>query len=132
MSSRSLDDLALPVKTAALDFIKAASAGGLEVLIYCTLRSSVEQANLYAMGRTKPGAIVTHAMPGHSLHNPDQSGKSWAFDAVPMLHGKAMFHDDILINRMGLIAESVGLQWAGRWRGRLRERVHFQIKRGTV
>lgn len=131
MASRSLDDLAAPVKWAALAFLSAANADGLEVLIYCTLRSSVEQAKLYAIGRYAPGVIVTNARPGESLHNPDITGKSWAFDAVPLLYGKAMFHDDDLIDRMGLIGESVGLEWAGRWRGRLLERVHFQMNKGV-
>ncbi len=128
MASRSLDDLAPPVKAAALSFLKIAGSDGLDVLIYCTSRLPAEQAALYAIGRTVPGKILTNAKPGDSLHNPDAFGKSWAFDAVPMLHGKAMFHDDALIDRMGLHGESAGLEWAGRWRGRLRERVHFQIK----
>ena len=131
MASRSLDDLALPVKAAALGFLQAARDSGLEVLIYCTSRPLTEQANLYAIGRTLPGQIVTNAPPGHSEHNPDSNGKAWAFDAVPMLCGKCMFHDDALINKMGAIGEAAGLQWAGRWRGKLRERVHFQIDRGN-
>lgn len=131
MASRSLDDLAQPVKLAAQDFLKAAGLAGLDVLIYCTSRPASEQAALYAIGRTVPGQKVTNAKPGDSLHNPDLNGKSWAFDAVPMLHGKAMFHDDALIDRMGRIGESVGLEWAGRWTGRMRERVHFQIKKRT-
>lgn len=130
MASRSLDDLAEPVKLAALGLLEAARGGGLDVLIYCTLRPLFEQASLYAVGRTLPGRILTGAMPGRSLHNPDAMGKSWAFDAVPMLNGKLMFHDGELVERMGLLGESVGLEWAGRWRGRLRERVHFQIKKG--
>jgi peptidoglycan LD-endopeptidase CwlK len=130
VASRSLDDLAPPVKAAALSLLCAARGDGFEVLIYCTLRLSFEQSELYALGRTVPGKIVTNAKPGKSLHNPDAFGKSWAFDAVPMLNGKAMFHDGALIDRMGLLGEGVGLEWAGRWRGRLRERVHFQIKGG--
>lgn len=130
MASRSLDDLAEPVKTAALDFLYATKEAGLEVLIYCTSRPLAEQQTLYAIGRTVPGKIVTGARPGESLHNPDAWGKSWAFDCVPMLHGKAMFNDLDLVQKMGLIGESVGLEWAGRWRGRLRERLHFQIQRG--
>ena len=129
MASRSLDDLAPPVKAAALSFLKAAGAAGLDVLIYCTSRSTREQAALYRVGRTLPGDILTNARPGDSLHNPDINCKAWAFDAVPMLGGRCMFHDKELIGRMGLIGESVGLEWAGRWTGRMRESVHFQIKK---
>lgn len=130
MASRSLEDLAEPVKVAALRFLEASRVAGLDVLIYCTSRSIAEQATLYAVGRTLPGARLTNAKPGDSLHNPDVNGKAWAFDAVPMMAGRCMFQDDALIQLMGAAGESVGLQWAGRWTGALREKLHFQIKRG--
>ena len=43
------------------------------------LRSWNEQANLYAQGRTNPGAVVTNAPPGTSWHN-----FGLAVDVVPM------------------------------------------------
>ena len=98
---------------------------GIDVLIYCTLRSNAEQDSLYAQGRTKPGHIVTNAKAGQSSHNPDTFGKARAFDAVPLLCGKPQWSDAALYLRMGEIAESVGLKWAGRWQGRLRETAHF-------
>ena len=49
MASRSLDDLAAPVKSAALAMLARCRAAGLEVLIYCTLRSNDEQAALWRM-----------------------------------------------------------------------------------
>jgi len=129
MASRSLIDLAAPVRHAAMAFQAACHARGMNALIYCTLRSNEEQAALYAQGRTKPGAIVTNARPGESMHNPDATGHAWAFDAVPVVHGVAMWSDDAALLTMGECGESVGLTWAGRWRGPLRERVHFQIER---
>ncbi len=128
MASRSLDDLGEPVKVAALAFLRECERRGLDVLIYCTLRSDAEQATLYAQGRTAPGAIVTAARPGESLHNPQRDGKAWAFDAVPMLAGKLAWDDAQRIYTMGHAGEAVGLEWAGRWQGKMRERVHFQIK----
>lgn len=132
MASRSLDDLAAPVQAAALAMLSRCRAAGIDLLIYCTLRSNAEQAQLYAQGRTKPGAVVTNAGPGQSMHNPDTSGKAWAFDAVPMVGGQAAWGDAAQVNRMGEIGESCGLEWAGRWRGALKERVHFQMPRNTT
>ena len=126
MASRSLDDLAPVVRGQALAFLQECRACGLDVLIYCTLRSNEEQALLYRHGRDFSGAVLTNARPGESLHNPDADGKSWAFDAVPLLSGKPMWADKTAIDLMGICGEAVGLQWAGRWRGRLRESVHFQ------
>ena len=128
MASRSLIDLAAPVRHAAMAFQAACHARGLNALIYCTLRSNEEQAALYAQGRTAPGRIVTNAAPGVSLHNPDAAGHAWAFDAVPILHGVALWSDDDALLTMGICGESVGLTWAGRWRGPLKEKVHFQME----
>ena len=100
MASRSLIDLAAPVRHAAMAFQAACHARGMNALIYCTLRSNEEQAALYAQGRT-----------------------------APVVHGVAMWSDDAALLTMGECGESVGLAWAGRWRGPLRELVHFQIER---
>ena len=123
-------DLAPPVRAAAQAFVQACDAAGLPVLIYCTLRTREEQATLYARGRSLPGAIVTNDLPGQSLHNPDADGYAWAFDAVPVTPDRAMalWDNAAAIARMGAIAEGVGLEWAGRWRGALRESMHFQIQ----
>ena len=130
MASRSIDDLAPRVRAAALAFEGECKRRGIDVLIYCTLRSNAEQTALYAQGRTAPGRIVTCARAGQSLHNPDTSGHAWAFDAVPVIGGKAMWADDDAINRMGAAGEAVGLEWAGRWAGKFKERAHFQMKGG--
>lgn len=131
MASRSLGDLSPPVRAAADRFIGLCSQSGLDVLIYCTLRSMQEQAALYASGRTVPGPILTNAEPGRSLHNPDRLGQAWAFDAVPMLpDGRAAWGAVRSIELMGICGEYAGLEWAGRWRGAVRERVHFQLKGG--
>jgi len=42
-----------------------------------------------------------------------------AFDFVPMVNGKPDWEDTPLFTKCGEIAESVGLEWAGRW-------VHFK------
>lgn len=128
MATRQLDLLAPPVYRAALRFVEECHEAGVQALIYCTLRTDEEQATLYALGRTEQGEIVTNARPGQSLHNPQRDGKAWAFDAVPMRAGKTLWADEKALAAMGAAGERAGLEWAGRWRGKLRERVHFQIK----
>jgi peptidoglycan LD-endopeptidase CwlK len=130
MASRSLEDLAQPVMLAAQGLVHACGLEGIDLLVYCTLRSNEEQAALYALGRTKPGVRITCARPGQSAHNPDENGKAWAFDAVPMVMGKPQWSNEKILLQVGLLAEAQGLQWAGRWQGALKERVHFQKKRG--
>lgn len=129
MALRTLDVLAAPVREAAMRLRVLCQSEGIDLLIYCTLRQLSEQAALYAQGRTRPGPIVTNARPGNSLHNPDCNGQSWAFDAVPLVAGKAAWDNPALVERMGILGEACGLQWAGRWQGALREAVHFQMAR---
>ena len=125
MASRSLDDLHPIVKKKAEQFLEACEARGIDILIYCTYRSPEEQDELYAQGRTKSGRVVTNARGGDSFHN-------WrcAFDFVPLVAGKPAWDDKALYTKAGSIAESVGLEWSGRWTGKLRETAHCQYTGG--
>jgi len=125
MASRDLKDLEQAVRIKAEKFIVACEREGLDILIYCTYRSGAEQDELYEQGRTTPGAIVTNARAGESFHN-------WrcAFDFVPMLAGKPQWGNKALYLKAGIIAESVGLEWAGRWTGKLKETAHCQFSGG--
>lgn len=125
MASRSLDDLLSPAKRRAEKFVASCAEQGLDILIYCTYRSPEEQNELYAQGRTKPGRIVTNARGGDSFHN-----HRCAFDFVPLVAGKPAWNDSSLYAKAGNIAESVGLEWSGRWSGKLRETAHCQYTGG--
>lgn len=130
MPSRKLEDLHPEIRPLADEFLKIAAADGIDVLVTCTYRSNIEQAALYALGRTAKGRIVTNAKPGESLHNVTVEGlpASRAFDVVPMVHGKPMWEPDHPAwRKLGEIGESIGLEWAGRWR-RMKEFPHFQLK----
>jgi peptidoglycan L-alanyl-D-glutamate endopeptidase CwlK len=129
--SRRLEDLAPAVQQRAKALVNAAKDAGVDLLITSTYRSNEEQAALYAQGRTKPGAIVTNARPGDSYHN-------WrcAFDVVPLRNGKPVWGtsgpDGDLWRKIGEMGEAVGLEWAGRWTGKLREVAHFQYTGGLT
>ena len=127
MSSRKLEDLTPGTMTRAKAFIAACTDAGIDVLIYCTLRGIEEQNKLYAQGRTTPGKIVTNAKGGESWHN-----VGGAFDFVPMIAGKPQWNDKALYTKCGEIAELVGLEWAGRWKGKIRETAHCQYRNGLT
>lgn len=96
------------------------------MLITSTLRDNESQAALYAQGRTTPGNKVTNAKAGQSFHN-----YACAFDFVPLVNGKAQWNDLKLFERCGSIAESVGLEWAGRWVS-FKEYAHCQYTGGLT
>lgn len=126
INSRNLNDLVPIVKTKAEAFIAACAAQGIDVLITSTYRDAESQNALYAQGRTAPGNRVTNAKAGQSWHN-------WrcAFDFVPIINGKAQWSDPALFKRCGEIAESVGLEWAGRWKT-FTEMAHCQYTGGLT
>lgn len=128
MSSRKLTDLHPQMQPMVTRFLANARAAGIDLLVTCTYRSNEEQAALYAIGRTKPGRIVTNAKPGRSTHNNTLDGKpaALAVDVVPLRDGKPVWSaSDPVWKRVGEIGEKVGLEWAGRWTT-FREYPHFQ------
>ena len=128
MSSRKLTDLHPQMQPMVTRFLANARAAGIDLLVTCTYRSNEEQAALYAIGRTKPGRIVTNAKPGRSTHNNTLNGKpaALAVDVVPLRDGKPVWSvSDPVWKRVGEIGEKVGLEWAGRWTT-FREFPHFQ------
>ena len=118
MSSRKLTDLHPQMQPMVTRFLANARAAGIDLLVTCTYRSNEEQAALYAIGRTKPGRIVTNAKPGRSTHNNTLNGKpaALAVDVVPLRDGKPVWSaSDPVWKKVGEIGEKVGLEWAGRW-----------------
>lgn len=124
LASRDIEMLEEPVKLRAQLFLKECEQQGIDVLITSTYRDYESQQALYAQGRTVPGKKVTNAMPGYSYHN-----FRCAFDFVPLVNGKCVWDDTDLFTKCGEIAESVGLEWAGRWSS-FKELAHCQYTGG--
>lgn len=131
INSRRLEDLCQPAKLRALAFLDAAQAAGIDLIITSTWRDFEAQTALYAQGRTAPGKIVTNARAGQSWHN-----FRCALDVVPMRYGKPVWDttgkDGDLWRTVGELGEAAGLEWAGRWTGKLREMAHFQYTGGLT
>lgn len=127
MTSRSLSDLQPAFATKAYAFQAACKKAGIDVLIYCTLRTNDEQTALFYQGRKTAGKIVTEARGGESYHN-----YGLAFDCVPLSGGKPMWNDSASYTKMGVIGEKVGLVWSGRWSGKMKETAHFQDSNESI
>lgn len=149
MPSRKIEDLHPDLQPDAWAFLDQCEqdpwlkAHGITVLITCTYRSNDEQAALYAIGRTKPGKIVTNAKPGESMHNKILHGQpaSQALDFVPLRHGKPIWgtagdgldsnpadddKDDLEAwQYIVAIAERIGWESASKWKS-FKEWPHIQ------
>ena len=126
INSRSLDDLAPPVKQRAEAFIEAAKAKGIDLLVTSTYRDHESQTALYNQGRTTPGKVVTNAKAGQSWHN-----HRCALDVVPLVNGKAIWNDNVVWMQIGEIGVACGLEWAGNWKT-FKEFPHFQYTGGLT
>lgn len=104
--------------------LDTAHAQGLDVYVFEGWRSPSRQADLFALGRTVPGKIVTDAKAWDSWH---QYGV--AVDLVFGGPGKWTWDGDY--QKLGPIMEVAGLEWAGRWK-RFPETPHFQWTAGMA
>lgn len=105
--------------------------GRAQVRISQGLRTFKEQDDLYAIGRTKPGKIVTNAKGGQSIHN-----YGFAVDIVLIIDGKIASWDtakDWDGDRISDWTECVnifkkyGWSWGGDWKS-FKDLPHFDKK----
>jgi peptidoglycan L-alanyl-D-glutamate endopeptidase CwlK len=128
ISSRKVEDLHPKVQAMAKAHVAACHAAGIDIMITCTYRDAEEQNRLYNQGRTTPGAKVTNAKAGQSMHN-----YRIAYDVVPLRYGKPVWkttgEDGVLWQKVGALGKQCGLEWAGDWKT-FREFPHFQYTGG--
>lgn len=116
--SRDPNELSDRMKPLYEAFKAKMEAEGYGFILTCTRRTKAEQADLYALGRTKPGKIVTWTMRSKHIDGD-------AFDIAVKVNGKVSW-DPINYQRPGMIGESVGLTWGGLWKGKP-DYPHFEI-----
>jgi len=135
INSRDLKDLHPKVAAMCSAFVSACKAQEIDVLITSTLRDFESQNALYAIGRTVMGSTPTKRNPMGRTVTSAKAGQSYhnygvAFDFCPIKEGKCQWDNSDIFKQCGVIAESVGLEWAGRWKGNFREAAHCQFTNG--
>jgi len=137
MASRNLKDLHPDIQPLARYFLGLLKFEGLDILVTCTYRSNAEQNDLYEVGRSLPGAIVTNAKGGQSEHNFTVNGQpaSKAFDIVPVICKECIWDTNHkswkIIERVwntGVSNDRFYLDWYGRPDAPFREYPHFCLK----
>ena len=121
--SRDIKLLHPEVQAIIPNFLAECKKQGLIVKITDTVRTEKEQNDLYAKGRTKAGKIVTWVKYPYSNHN-------WgmAFD-VCRNDGKndAYYDGDNWFKKVGEIGKQFGLAWGGDWKGKQKDKPHFEL-----
>lgn len=121
--SRDLMKLSPFMQQKSKEFLAKCHEQMLDIVIICTDRSDADQAACYASG-------ASNCKPGQSAHNAkNQQGNpaSEAFDVGVIRNGKYVGNGkDPDYIKAGQIGEAVGLAWAGRWTGKIKEVAHFQ------
>lgn len=103
--------------------IAQCAAWGLPIRITQEIRTAEEQDTLYALGRTKPGNIVTNAR-GSSYSSHHQWGTAFDFCRDD---GKPPYDDsDRFFEKVGAMGKALGLEWGGDWKS-IVDKPHFQL-----
>lgn len=87
---------------------------GHDLLITCTYRSPIEQAALYAQGRTTPGPIVTQLSGEVGQRSKHNDLPARAIDVAVLVAGKVSW-DVAQYAPLGPLALRHGLVWGGSW-----------------
>jgi peptidoglycan L-alanyl-D-glutamate endopeptidase CwlK len=101
------------------------SDAGVVARIISGTRTYQEQAALFALGRTRPGKIVTNASAGRSNHN---FGIAWD---IGLFKGPNYLQESPLYNVTGALGRDLGLEWGGDWISFV-DKPHFQLKTGIT
>ncbi|MDI6781427.1 MAG: M15 family metallopeptidase [bacterium] len=125
MASRKIEDLHPIVAKKAITMVTELAKQGIDIIITSTLRTMDEQAEIYAIGRTKPGRIITNAKPGQSWHN-----FGLAFDVVPVVNGKAVW-DSYYWEEIGAVGKAQGMMWGGDFKS-FKDYPHFEYHPGLT
>jgi peptidoglycan L-alanyl-D-glutamate endopeptidase CwlK len=120
-SEKVIATLLSEVRPLARALVEKAASNGIRVRVISGHRSYEEQDELYAQGRTKPGAIVTRAKGGYSNHN-----FGLAFD-VGVFEGNRYLPESPKYKAVGALGMELGLEWGGSWRS-LVDEPHFQLR----
>ncbi|WP_102261950.1 M15 family metallopeptidase [Mesobacillus jeotgali] len=115
--------------------VQKAAERGIRVLVTDGFRSFEEQNQLYEMGRSKEGQIVTHAKGGESYHN---FGLAIDF-ALLNKQGKALWDTTYDGNGNGKsdwmevvgIAKELGFSWGGDW-NHFKDYPHLEMRFGLT
>lgn len=95
---------------------------GIYLIVTDGYRTKKRQDELYAMGRTKPGKIITNAK------GSDYSSQHmWGLAVDIAINDSERLYDVTLMKKVSKIAKKIGLGWGGDWKS-FPDAPHFYLK----
>lgn len=91
---------------------------GIIIQVTSTIRDVEYQRYLY---ENVPGSTNTPLVGAH--------GFGLAFDVVPIVNGKAIWDNQVIWNKIGVLGKSLGLTWGGDWKSII-DKPHFEFTQG--
>lgn len=113
---RDIAELNSLAQTACNLFLAECKRQGVNVFITETYRSQARQDYLYEQGRTRSGNVVTWTRTSNHKNR-----MAWDIAVSP----PNALYDKNIINRAGVIAGRLGIEWGGTWK--TSDTPHFQI-----
>lgn len=124
-SEKNINTLVPKAQEKARIFLQSVRDAGINAKIIDGSRTFEEQDALFAIGRTKPGHIVTNAKGGFSNHN---FGVAWD---IGIFAGTKFITESPQYDKAGKIGKSLGLEWGGDFESII-DKPHFQCKTGKT
>jgi len=122
-SEKRINSLDVKVKDLVSKFIKRVNEElCIQLRVAQGLRTKAEQDELYALGRTKPGKIVTNAKGGQSNHN-----SGLAIDVYIVKCDATIDLNKRIPQEVVDIAKQEGFEWGGDWK-KFKDYPHFEMK----
>jgi peptidoglycan L-alanyl-D-glutamate endopeptidase CwlK len=139
--SRAIEDLTPETQAVYYKFKMKMAISHIDYIVTCTKRTELDQLELYKKGRefkdgkwvvVEPKRCVTWTLKSNHL-----TGK--AFDILIMINGKPLWNAELDVDKdgiaeyteAGIIGESVGLRWGGRFKTGLGKPIpdapHFEL-----
>jgi peptidoglycan L-alanyl-D-glutamate endopeptidase CwlK len=133
-SKRSIDNLSGIHPDLVRVMEKAITNSPVDFTIIEGVRADERQQALYALGRTKPGSIVTYAdgVLNRSNHQVRADGYGHAVDLYPYVGGQVRVNDIESLRKIAghikAVAADMGVnaEWGGDWK--MRDYAHFELK----
>ena len=110
------------------NLVEKCAEAGIEIRITESLRTTERQDELYYQGRNENGDIIDKSIIVTNAKGSDyNSNHQWGIAFDVCINDKSDPYNEELLNKVGEIGKSIGLDWGGDWETFV-DKPHFQLQ----